>query len=114
MRAFEYLHIFIDIADYDFVYDLVADPVFDETGKISLSDSDLLSDQLTQLGKAGWELVNITPEWKWTSKTVQQEHVGETKFGYHYYVDAPYSVPDSIQGWHCTFKRGISDEQIRN
>ena len=97
MRAFEYLHKYI----------FTTAPRF-------TSSRDVQED-LNALGREGWELVDMTPDWKWTSETIGQEHIGGSEFGGLYYgVDAPYSVPDYIDGWYCTFKRGISDEEIRN
>ena len=82
MATFEYLHIWISAAED-----------VDEEGEVPyLHES--VQGELNGLGQEGWELVNMTPHWEWAYETMD---VGD--------AEVPYSMPDYISGWYCTFKR---------
>jgi hypothetical protein len=97
MRAFEYLNTYVDAVESSGTY-----------------QSQLVEEQLNKLGQEGWELVNMTPDWVWEYETISQQHdYYSAEFGSpgaveSYYVDAPYSEPDYIAGWYCTFKGSLS------
>ncbi|MBI4282172.1 MAG: DUF4177 domain-containing protein [Chloroflexi bacterium] len=97
MANFEYLHTWI-------LYDDNEDS----------EDEESLESQLNRLGQQGWELVNMTPHWEWTYDPITQihEYQAVSEFGpdampTKYTVEAPYSFPDYIRGWYCTFKRSL-------
>ena len=54
-----------------------------------------IKQELNKLGEDGWELVSMTPDWEWVSS--QTCDAGD--------IEAPYSYPNRIEGWYCTFKR---------
>ena len=98
MATFEYLHIWIPAAEED--EDDEEDEILYPYGSIQT--------ELNRLGQQGWELVNMTPHWEWTYDSIDVGHEYSSIPGTEppeYEAEAPYSVPDYISGWYCTFKR---------
>ena len=74
----------------------------EDLGRISGSNKrypeEAIEDYLNEAGAKGWELITMTPDWRWKSWTIEFGDI-------NYPSESAYSMPMYISGWYLVFKR---------
>ncbi len=90
--ALEYFHVYIAAIEIEDEDDDVESPY----------PFNRIQSELNRLGRDDWDLVTMTPNWVWGAESIEIQHRSSTT---SFDSEAPFSVPDYIAGWYCTFKR---------